>query len=345
MIESQQYKIGFFVIIAIIIVIVSLFLVGLNQLFEPTLPAITDFEESVQGLETGSPVKLRGVTVGKVTGIRISPSGDKITVSMSIRLNVFESYNESFDAYHYFNNEILKGLRCQVDYLGITGLKYVEMDYYPDVIETNERPITPSHKTYDMLHIPSRKSLVTGLKTSVVDLITSAQTAINNFNQLDFSRYNDVADESIVMVQDVRAFLNTRESKIDTFLGSIEAASNQVNKLAAQIQEYTDSRSVTPMMTDIRNFSTRTTELVDEIRATLKSMNLPQRANTVDSTLHTVGDAAQAFIQLRQDMNELSETTQQTLQRLNNVLRLLEENPSSIIRGEKGKSYFPERKE
>jgi phospholipid/cholesterol/gamma-HCH transport system substrate-binding protein len=75
------------------------------------------FSESVQGLESDSPVKFRGVSVGRVKALRMAPDGQLVEVEMSLDRN-FKLTND---------------LGIKMNLLGLTGLKYLEMDTFkPD---------------------------------------------------------------------------------------------------------------------------------------------------------------------------------------------------------------------
>ena len=70
--KANQYRIGIFVVAGVAILAVALFLFGIRGAFEPTYGFETYVPGDVEGLSKGSPVKLRGVVVGKVTEIGFS---------------------------------------------------------------------------------------------------------------------------------------------------------------------------------------------------------------------------------------------------------------------------------
>ena len=67
--QTSYFKIGLFTALSLAMVILFLVFLGVSNLFQTTELAETYFDESVQGLNVGSAVKYRGVTVGKVTAI------------------------------------------------------------------------------------------------------------------------------------------------------------------------------------------------------------------------------------------------------------------------------------
>src|SRR5918992_3542296 len=66
------FKIGLFVISAILIGISGVIALGLGSIFQKKNLSETYIEESVQGLDVGSPVKFRGVSIGKVEQITLT---------------------------------------------------------------------------------------------------------------------------------------------------------------------------------------------------------------------------------------------------------------------------------
>ncbi len=70
--KASQFRIGLFVTVGVAIVLAALFLFGIRSAFQPTYTFETYSLGEVDGLTVGSVVKLRGVTIGKVTEIGFS---------------------------------------------------------------------------------------------------------------------------------------------------------------------------------------------------------------------------------------------------------------------------------
>src|SRR3982750_1437504 len=67
--RANYFKLGLFVIGAIAAGILVLVIIGSGRWFERKIIIETYFKESVQGLDIGSKLKYRGVTIGEVTRI------------------------------------------------------------------------------------------------------------------------------------------------------------------------------------------------------------------------------------------------------------------------------------
>src|SRR5207302_3365650 len=69
---TNHWKLGLFVLLAVGAMLGALFWLAARRLRRESFPAISYFDQSVQGLDVGSPAKFRGATVGTVTDISIA---------------------------------------------------------------------------------------------------------------------------------------------------------------------------------------------------------------------------------------------------------------------------------
>src|SRR5262245_263258 len=92
--KTNNLKIGVFVLIGLVLLLGSLFALGVRSQLEPKSDFETYVTEDVEGLSVGSPVKLRGVPVGQVTRINFTwndyPDGGKgyVVVEFEIKDSV-----------------------------------------------------------------------------------------------------------------------------------------------------------------------------------------------------------------------------------------------------------------
>ena len=70
--EARYYRVGLFVLTGIVLLVGAVLLLGGTDAFRKTLTFETYFTESVQGLEVGSAVRLRGVKIGTVRDIQLA---------------------------------------------------------------------------------------------------------------------------------------------------------------------------------------------------------------------------------------------------------------------------------
>src|SRR5262249_4921654 len=132
--ESARYfKIGLFVIAAIVLAVIGVVVLGGGVFFEKTNLIETYIDESVQGLDVGSPMRFRGVLVGKgeqipLTSPEYKPRRRYVLVRAGISSDIFQ-FPLSDPASPVFLTEIERGLRVRLAPQGLTGTAYLEADY------------------------------------------------------------------------------------------------------------------------------------------------------------------------------------------------------------------------
>lgn len=110
--QADKFKIGLFVVGSLLLAVAVIVWLGAGRLFEKSTVVAAYFSESVQGLEQGSSVKFRGVPVGRVKTIRMARGGRLIEVLMAL--------DPDF--------KISEDLGVKMNLVGLTGMKYLEMD-------------------------------------------------------------------------------------------------------------------------------------------------------------------------------------------------------------------------
>lgn len=170
--RANHFKLGLFVITGLVAGLAALVFLGANRLVhEPTLIE-TYLDQSVQGLDVGSKVKYRGVTIGSVHAIDFTrtryethlPPEDRkryILIDIALDQEMLDRFGEE-DFERVLKEEVEGGLRFRLNAQGITGLSYLELDYV-DVSRSPSLEITwrPEH-----LYIPSAPGTLTKLLSS-----------------------------------------------------------------------------------------------------------------------------------------------------------------------------------
>ena len=82
--EERYAKLGFFVVLGVIVILATgLFFIQRSR-SRDVIPLVTYFNENVSGLDISSPVRYRGVTVGRVSDVRIHPDGETVEVGFEL---------------------------------------------------------------------------------------------------------------------------------------------------------------------------------------------------------------------------------------------------------------------
>ncbi len=150
--------VGLFVLGALVLLLVALFSFGGIRFFEKPERFVVYFDESTHGLDAGSPVKLRGVRVGRVTNlsVRYNERTNQSMVAVQCELNREVIFSERGDQLQVSSEEELRklierGLRARLGVLGLaTGLLFVDLDFFdpaqypiPEMVPESVYPVVP----------------------------------------------------------------------------------------------------------------------------------------------------------------------------------------------------------
>jgi hypothetical protein len=195
--KANYFKLGLFVIGAIVAGLVVLVIIGSGRWFQPKLTIETYFNESVQGLDIGSKLKYRGVAIGDVTRIGFSYNKYQLDrpVTQRVRYVLVEAQIQpkllggravTGDLTEPANAkmEVEKGLRIRLAPQGITGTSYLEIDYVDP-----PPPLLPIDWTPDNIYIPSSSSTVTQIVSAASDILETLRkldlgATLANLNKL-----------------------------------------------------------------------------------------------------------------------------------------------------------------
>ena len=177
--KANYFKLGLFVIGAIAAGIVVLLIIGSGRWFQKRILIETYFNESVQGLDIGSKLKVRGVAIGEVTRIGFTynryqldrPMSDRarfVMVEAQIEPRLLGGRAGAGDLTDPASaaQEVERGLRVRLAPQGITGTSYLEIDYFDP-----PPPLLQIDWTPDNIYIPSTRSTVTALVNAATEIV------------------------------------------------------------------------------------------------------------------------------------------------------------------------------
>jgi phospholipid/cholesterol/gamma-HCH transport system substrate-binding protein len=114
----SQLKVGLTVTVASVVLAILLFLMsGTNGLFSKRITLYSYFDNA-SGLRVGAPVRLSGVDIGNVTGIRVVAAADKRFTPVQVTMRVSTKYG--------FN--LRRDSVTSLDTAGVLGETYLDID-------------------------------------------------------------------------------------------------------------------------------------------------------------------------------------------------------------------------
>ena len=305
--KASQFRIGIFVFVGLAILLAALFLFGIRSAFQPTYTLETYVPTDVEGLSVGSVVKLRGVTVGKVTEIGFSWNMYEVVqpAVVVVRFHVKQQispqmFRKDFD--EALDTVVKSGLRAVVQGQGITGTSFVSLQTLdPKQYPPLQFPWTPRYP-----YIPSAPS-------QLGQILASVDKTLSNLSKLDVERLVNSLDTTLVSASKALDHISQLDVK--------GISDNAVTALADASKAIRDVQG-----------------LVDDARGSLQSMHLGQvgeNANhlldDLDARLDVLLDRLSAV-----DVRALNDTlagTREAARSLNEVLDQLKRYPSGFLLG------------
>ncbi len=153
--KSNNFKIGLFVVISMALLIFALLFWGILRYAGDTNTYATYFNQDVSGLNKDTPVKYRGVNVGRITDVELAPDGELIEVVMALRAD-FKVTTQQI---------------TRIESAGITGMKYLGIGIATTPTNNIRFDFFPEYKV-----IPSRPS------PGLTDLIIEFQKQMKSIN-------------------------------------------------------------------------------------------------------------------------------------------------------------------
>ena len=320
MTEISKFRVGMFLVVTVALLAIMLMAFGLRDRFVPKASVVSFFDESVQGLDIGSSVKFRGVPIGRVSAIFIETRSNRIRVEMEVDFRAFtvsgvgETSLSLKNFYDFFANERDKGLRSRLNLTGITGMKYIELDYAPSAV--GAYTVRPEDDVPGFFVMPSQSSTIN-------NLMEKFNHSLDQLASIDFK---GISEKLTVALTDVSRLMSD-----DALFESIA----QLSKVTANLERITNTIS-----TSISEESVET--LMQDVSTTLQEMTAMSRnlaeqvaAAQFDDTARSVRQGATSFGDLSNELSVTSNKLNQTLDSLTALLEYLTEDPNSLIFGKR----------
>lgn len=253
---TNHWKLGLFVVVGFMLALGTVAWLGARSLRKEVVRYYSYFDESVQGLEVGSPIKFRGVTIGTVG--KIDVANDHRHVEITSDLGVAELTRlgldvaiDSVDTEHSKKLEQGLGLRAQLVSSGLTGVKFLQLDFFP--VADNPEPNLPFlvPKNY----IPAVSSTLKNVEDSLNRVVSRLPEIVDQMaailDKVDFIlggfKDKEIPERLVTVLENANIVLGSAQKKIDGLdtsklskdasraLKGLGDAVNQMNALLARI--------------------------------------------------------------------------------------------------------------
>lgn len=321
--------IGMFVIGAFALGIIALLSFGGVSLFSKPQRFVVLFDESIHGLDLGSPVKLRGVRVGRVVdnSIRYDEaknhsvvvvtcefSRDKMTDSKGAVINVADRAE--------LQMLVEKGLRAQLGVLGLaTGLLFVELDF----LDPKQYPADPQPADSRLVTVPAVPSAISEFQASVSEILASVK-------KVDFAGLG----------KELAGLMGEARKKMEGV--DLKGMTDQWKKTGAQVEALVSTPEIKQTFVTLNAAATDLRTVLAKLDAQVgpagkEFTETLAQAKLAVGSLNDAATTARKFIATHNGLgDEVVGTLQQLSEAADAVKRLadfLERNPNALLTGRK----------
>ena len=86
-VEKSYARLGFFIVVAVMVILATAALFIQRMRTRAVIALVTYTTENVSGLDVSSPVRYRGVPVGRVTDLRVDPRETTVEIDFEVFLD------------------------------------------------------------------------------------------------------------------------------------------------------------------------------------------------------------------------------------------------------------------
>jgi len=319
--------IGGFVVGAFALSIVLVITLGSVDLFSRPTRYVLFFDQSVQGLTVGSPVKFRGVPIGAVEQILLrvdgqSPKSKAIPVIIRIdqrRVQERLGLDHGFLAPKNIGKAIDRGLCARLTLESfITGQLFVEFDYAPEREATRHLENDAQWR-----EIPTHKSSIDQITRDLAELIKDA-------GEVDLARLNENVNRALKNLADVLGGLDSK-----AISGTVTEAARSVTRFVGSSDFRETVAAVRSGFEEVAATARRLQGEAGPLRARVSAFF--ERFETTLDNLDRLSANAASMVEPGSDFRYQVKTSLRELQRAAQSLRglsdYLERNPGALLRG------------
>jgi phospholipid/cholesterol/gamma-HCH transport system substrate-binding protein/paraquat-inducible protein B len=328
--RASYFKIGLFAIFAVIIAAAAIIVLGAGAIFQRKILAETYFEQSVQGLDVGSPVKFRGVRVGEVEEITLVSreyATDRRYVMVRIALYAdftpgkYETApGKGLKSLEYrFQTEIERGLRIRLAFQGLTGAAYLETDYldperYPP-LEIDWKP---------------RYLYCVSASSTFIRFSDSIERIMNSVEQVDFKEISDALGSSLRGLTKAldEADVKTVGEQAAQLLADLRRTNGRINDLLGEREIGSVVSDASATLAAARRVVERSEKTMDQLFADLPetSARIKSLAGKLDATSSDLAETLTRLKRVSRQLDDLVSSQQPNMEQTIENVRLISEN-------------------
>ncbi len=362
--EKAYFRLGLFVLAGFALIIGAVVLIGATSGRGGVITMETYLLESAQGLYKGSDVKVRGVTIGKITSIELAgmvytkgdlqetfEKGSYVVVTFDIDDDLISS-DRGEEIEQRITSAVARGCRTRMAQAGLTGPTYLELVFLnPDLNPVPKFSWTPKNH-----YIPSAPSTILAITQGLEEIILGLKRAkltqlIDNSNDTVLALKASVEKIDVKALNEnaVALLAEARESnqKIKHILENPDIAKTLANfqAMSGSLKDLTGSKELFDFAKDLPLITAKLKSTSQRLDTLLHDKRIDQALTGLNTTLdnsdQTVIEARRSLKEIgillasqKEEIATLINALKHTAENLSTVTQDAKSNPARLIFGE-----------
>ena len=310
-VEKSYARLGLFLVVVLVVVLATALLFVQRWRSRAVIELVTYTNDNVSGLEVSSPVRFRGVSLGRVSEVRVDPHDVIVEIDFELfpdRLNTIGIGAERIGQMQDFLGVAPK-LRASMVSNPVTGEAYLLLD----VPENPPTPMTLAF-TPDRPYVPWVPTTMATVQDRLPAILERAEATLQTVTEI-VSKVPESLDRSNRFFTNVERIF--QESELPALSADsrkfFSATSGQIDKIATDLERVigTDGTLVT---------------FVENANAAIKAADLP-------TTNQSARAAADQTTLAADDLRRTLPAIRDSLDQLRDLARQLQEQPESVVYG------------
>ena len=311
-----KFTVGLFFVVGVSIAIVAIIWLGMSHYLEKGRYYVAYFDESVQGLGNDSPVKYRGVAIGRVISINVAPDENLIEVVFRIESDLKPGPD----------------MIARLKSIGITGIMFLELERSegelppdnPEITFQTDYPVIRTQRSDIKKIFDSIENVLAQFEESdITGLINQMNATVAQINQA-------IVDAHVAEIStDIRTTLSHAQKIIDPekwerIIASLEAEINSLKRLTRNADNTISN--VNQIITVNREPLTKSITGLNQAveKAVILMDNSSQLMSAADSTM----------LSLQQSLTRSAGQIESAGKKLNTLLDITTVQPSQLFLGD-----------
>jgi len=310
-VEKSYARLGLFLVVVLVVGLATALLFIQRWRSRAVIELVTYTTENVSGLEVSSPVRFRGVSIGRVSEVRVDPRDVIVEIDFEMfpdRLNTIGISAERIGELSDFLGVAPK-LRASMVSNPVTGEAYLLLD-------VPEHPPTPMTLAFtpDRPYVPWVPTTMATVQDRLPAILERAEATLQTVTEI-VSRVPESLDRSNRFFTNVERIF--QESELPALSADsrkfFSTTSGQIDKIATDLERVigADRTLVT---------------FVENANAAIKAADLP-------TTNQSARAAADQTTMAADDLRRTLPAIRDSLDQLRDLARQLQEQPESVVYG------------